>query len=316
MKKIVFIAIVALTVSFVTNSCSKDTNSNDPDDPTNVETYLTKEIIKKSSGTLYTMNSMYFYDNSKRLKKIVVEEITYSNSKSSYEVDFIYNTDGTLDKTISSDGYVSIFRYINNKLSKVIETGTDWNDTYNDTLYLYYDNSGQILKTTEFSYWSFSSGSVNKREEADEYELNSNGRITQIKKTFKKYGNGELDIHNMEIIIYEYSSNGNLISSNSVKTDILTNEESWIKYQYEYDAKLNYWPTKHFPKEYLFIEMLYPDDVYSSNNTTLSTYTSSSGDYEANIRNITNYNSNGYPITITANWGSIELEYSQNISPK
>lgn len=314
MKKIVFIAIVALTVSFVTNSCSKDTNSNDPDDPSNVEIYLSKETAKEMDDwTLYTDVSLYFYDNSKRLKKIVWEN---SHSKSSSEDDFIYNADGTLDKTISTGGYMSIFEYINNKLSKIIETGTDDGAAYNDTLYLYYDNSGQILKTTEFSYWPHSSGSVNNSEEAVEYELNSSGSITKRKVTYKEYRDGELVIHHTENIIYEYSSNKNLISSNSDKTDMLTNEESWIKYQYEYDAKLNYMPTKHFPKEYLFIGMLYPDDVYSSNNTTLRTYTSSSGYYEANISNITNYNSNGYPITITGNWGSIELEYSQNISPK
>jgi hypothetical protein len=152
-----------------------------------------------------------------------------------------------------------------------------------------------------------------KVNESVDYTLGNDGKITKKIGSLKQYdGENNLWDYSIDTIYFEYSSNNNLTSENRYKTDMLTNERTWSKYEYKYDSKLNYWLTKHFPQEYLFIELLWPDRDYSTNNITLTTYNSSSGTYDANIRNITNYNTNGYPLIITANWGSIELEYSEN----
>jgi len=303
MKKIFSSCILAICCYTFFISCSKE-NSNDPNNPSNVETYLTKETIKEMyHGTLYTDVSMYFYDNLKRLLKVVRES---SHSKSSSEVDFIYNTDGTLNKTVSSSDYIESFFYENNKIQKVIYSSSDGSDT----LYLFYNNDGKIQRTIHNIDHNIFSG---KLFETVDYTLDNNGKVNKRIKSRKNY-NGENNLweYYIDTTNFKYSSNGNLTSSIRNKTDMLTNERTWDKYEYEYDSKLNYWFTKHSPKEYLFIESLYPDRDYSTNNITLTTFTSSSGGFEANIRNITNYNSNGYPIVITANWGSIELEYSEN----
>lgn len=302
MKRIFSICIFATCCTALFISCSKD-NNNEPG-PSNVETYLSKETIKESyNGTLYTDVSMYFYDNSRLLTKIVRES---SHSKSSSEVDFIYNTDGTLNKTVSSNDYVESFYYENNKIQKVIYSSSD----VSDTLFLFYNNNGKIQRTIHNIDHSIFSG---KLSETVDYTLDNNGKVNKRIESRKNYdGENNLWEYYIDTTNFEYSSNGNLTSSISNKTDMLTNERTWVKYEYEYDSKLNYWSTKHFPKEYLFIESLYPDRDYSTNNITLTTFTSSTGGFEANIRNITNYNSNGYPIFITANWGSIELEYSVN----
>lgn len=284
-------------------SCSKD-NNNDPVDPSNVETFLTKETIKEmNNGTLYTDVSLYFYDNSKRLLKIVRES---GHSKGSSEVDYIYNTDGTLNKTISSNEYVESYYYENNNIVYVIYSGSYGSDT----LFLYYNNDGKIQRTTHNRNHSIYSGKV---FETIDYSLDVNGIVTKRIVNFKNY-DGEYNLweYFIDTTLFLYSPNGNLTSYIKNKYNMLTDERTWYKYEYEYDSKLNYWTTKHLPKEELFIEMLFPDNDFAKNNTILTTYASSTGDYEANIRNINSYNSKGYPLLISANWGSIELEYSDN----
>lgn len=287
--------MLILCFYFLLLSCTKDENLENEAQDDNLP-FLTKETrYTMESGTEHVYITSYFYDDFSRLRKMANSN---SSLKSGIQTEFEYNSDGALNKMYIDNKLVNIFYYENDKLTKVLYD-TDTDNEFSDTLYIIYDNSGLLIKTI----FSYKYDDYTNKKYVYDYIFDSNGNI------INKKGYDEQGLNNYEFK-YIYSSNGNLLSTNVISDDILISEFS----EFEYDNRLNYWRLKHFPKEYIFLGKLNPDNDYNINNiiaySNIKYYDGWSSYYSYN-REIT-YNSTGYPILIVTNSDTrLELDYSE-----
>lgn len=280
MKRFVFIAIVASTVFFVTNSCTKDTSSNDPD-PASSKYKLVK-ILYDDGGT-----ENYYYNESNQIRKVSISDY--------YTEEFFYDSKGRLER-VSRDysDYLQTYHYQGEVLSYISFSSSSHIEEC-DTAFFSFDNSGRVSKKIQ----SYSSWSVQKRYETN-YFYDVNNRLV------KSIENSE-DKSMQDTTILKWSSDGNLVSS-------LHSNNSWYEFwktSYEYDKSLNYHNTIQYPASYLIYlnYVWFMDEKASKNNVKEIQGYQSNSPYNR-FYNVTEQ-ADGLPTRIVSGDFSMNLTYEK-----
>lgn len=306
MKAKILTSIAVFCLSVVLLSCTKeketDADTEDLTDPANSELFLSKVIRKDKFGSILD-STLYYYDSEGRIERIIEGGIEYK---------FLYNNNGTFNRylIISMDGvYISeTFHYDNTMKIKYVENRRMSDSSDPDTTFLIYDNTGRIQGSIRKVYAGLTNSI--EYEITTQFQLDDKDRIVFAYSKENDYNNplgGSFDT-----TYYKYDPNGNLISRDYYSAGYSSTYYS--KETYEYDSKLNYWPTMHLPKEYVFFRMLNPYPDYSLNNLKLRTLEQPGGYYIMIIYEIIEYIDLGYPKIIKAKesgW-SREFLYSES----
>ncbi len=285
-SRILLLLLVSFTlITFF--SCKSD---DEEDQPVNIKVRLTKEIINETDYGVDTY--LYLYDEQNRLRKVAA---------GGYD-EFTYNSDGTLLKLQNISGSWTEswnYYYKNGKIDYVVFKQVNNPLSYTDTTYYFYNSSGSINKSVKNAY---DGGAITSF--IIDYTYNNNNKLEN--RYENRYLNGQFIEYDSSA--YTWSSAGNL-------TKIIKNRWSeylinyTARYDYEYDTKNNYMKSVDFPDEILLIESLNPDEDISVNNCLLETRTYKDGSSSSSVYNYTEYNEQGYPLKMIADWGNLELEY-------
>ncbi len=263
LKSLLIILSLFVAVNVVLTGCKKE--NDDPKDHGIEDYYLSRGYSRELDPSAVWDTVEFKYDAEWRLTDFD-------------ELHLTYNSNGTLQK--AEHIYYTLTFFYNS--SAQIEQMVMDDDTYADTISLFYGTNGRI--------------SYSKRTMANadtHYSYDAEGRI--IKEEYyigtQLYGTS----------IYQWE-NGNLVRL----------ESPHILEEYQFDAKVNYAKAMHFPKELLVaiqLGMVMDTRALNENNCTFERETIDGHVEHSSTYEMQEYNEAGLPLKIKSPSQEIIFEY-------